>query len=324
MNTFIARALVLAVCGIAAAGVASAADYPSKPIRIVVTYPPGGGMDVMGRMIAVPLGKRLKEQIVIDNRPGASGMIGSEHVARSAPDGYTVILAPADTHSINPHVYTNIRYDALKDFEPVAFLGSFPMALVVNPKVDAKSVADFEKLVASRPGKMTYASWGIGSSSHVEMEVLLFNGGLKMLHVPFTGAAPAVTAVIAGDVDSMMVTLPTAEPHHIAGKIRILGVTPTHRPAGAATYPSEGMPTDIVLWMGVLAPAKTPRAIVNRLNHELAAVMKEHELRASLEKAGLEPASKVGSPGEFRKFLVSQSEAWGKTIKAAHITMELK
>lgn len=324
MKTFAARAALLAASLAALAGPAFAADYPSKPIKMVVTYPPGGGMDVMARMIAAPLGKRLNEQIVVDNRPGASGMIGSEHVARSAPDGYTVILAPADTHSINPHVYTNIRYDALKDFEPVAFLGSFPMALVVNPKIEAKSVADFKKLVASRPGKMSYASWGIGSSSHVEMEVLLFNNHLKMLHVPFTGAAPAVTAVISGEVDSMMVTLPTAEPHHVAKKIRILGVTPTHRPAGAARYPSEGMPTDIVLWMGVLAPAKTPRQIVARLNHELAAVMKEPDVRKALEKAGLEPAAKVGSAEEFRKFLVSQSEAWGRTIKAAHITMELK
>jgi len=321
--TLCTRALALALSAAGLAAPALAADYPSKPVRMVVAYPPGGGMDVMGRMIAVPLGKRLGQQIVIDNRPGASGMIGSEHVARSAPDGYTVILAPADTHSIDPHVYTNIRY-GLKDFEPVAFLGSFPMALVVNPKVQAQSVADFKKLVASRPGKMTYASWGIGSSSHVEMEVLLFNNGLKMLHVPFTGAAPAITAVIAGEVDSMMVTLPTAEPYHTSGKIRILGVTPTHRPAGAPTYPSDGMPADIVLWMGVLAPAKTPRPIVDHLNRDLAAVMQEQELRTSLEKAGLEPAAKVGSPDEFRKFLVAQSDAWGKTIKAAHITMELK
>lgn len=324
MNKLMQRALALALSVAALTAPALGADYPSKPIRMVVAYPPGGGMDVMGRMIAVPLSKHLGQQVLIDNRPGASGMIGSEHVAQSAPDGYTLILAPADTHSIDPQVYTNIRYDALKDFEPVAYLGSFPMALVVNPKVPAKSIAEFKKLVASRPGKMTYASWGIGSSSQVEMELLLFNDHLKMLHVPFTGAAPAVTAVIAGDVDSMMVTLPTAEPHHKSGKIRILGVTPTHRPAGAATYPSAGMPTDVVLWMGVLAPAKTPREIVSRLNQELASVMKEDDLRNSLEKAGLEPAAKVGSPDEFRKFLVAQSHAWGKIIKAAHITMELK
>jgi len=324
MKTSFVRAILLAVSSIALAAPVAAADYPTKPIRMVVTYPPGGGMDVMARMIAAPLSKRLKEQIVVDNRPGASGMIGSEYVARSAPDGYTVILAPADTHSINPHVYTNIRYDAIRDFEPVAFLGSFPMALVVNPKIEAKSVADFTRLVASRQGKMSYASWGIGSSSHVAMQVLLLNSKLEMLHVPFTGAAPAVTGVISGSVDSMMVTLPTAEPHHQSGKIRILGVTPTRRPAGLATYPSEGMPTENSLWMGVLAPAKTPREIVNRLNAQLAASMREPELRSALEKAGLEPASKVGSPDDFRRFLTSQSDSWGRTIRAAGIKMELK
>src|SRR5690242_17853454 len=300
MKTSIVRAILPTVAAVVLSAGASAADYPAKPVKMVVAYPPGGGMDVIGRMIAAPLAKRLKEQIVVENRPGASGMIGSEYVARAAPDGYTVVLAPADTHSIDPHVYTNIRYQTLRDFEPVAYLGSFPMALVVNPKVEAKSVADFKRLVASRPGKMSYASWGIGSSSHVEMQVLLLDNNLQMLHVPFTGAAPAITAVIAGEVDSMMVTLPTAEPYHNGGKIRILGVTPTHRPPGAPTYPSEGMPADIVLWMGLLAPAKTPRDIVNRLNTELTAVMQEPELRSALEKAGVEPAAKVGTPDEFR------------------------
>jgi tripartite-type tricarboxylate transporter receptor subunit TctC len=313
----LAAALMLAVPAIAA-------DYPTKPIKMVVTYPPGGGMDVMARLIAGPLGERLKQSVVVDNRPGASGMIGTEFVGKSAPDGYTILLAPADTHSINPHVYTNIRYDARRDFEPIAFVGNFPIALVVNPAVPATTVEDFVKMVKERPGKMSFASWGIGSSSHVAMEVLLHNAGLNMLHVPYTGAAPAISAIIGGQVDSMMVTLPTAEPFHQSNKIRILGVTPTHRPAGAATYSQQGMPADVVLWGGILAPAKTPRDIVAVLNRELKVVMQDQQVRAALAKTGLEPASQVDSPAEFGKFLNSQYEAWGKTIRAANISMEFK
>jgi tripartite-type tricarboxylate transporter receptor subunit TctC len=303
---------------------ASAADYPTKPIKIVVSYPPGGGMDVMGRLLAAPLAERLKQSVLVENRPGASGMIGAEYVARQAPDGYTLIFAPADTHSIDPHVYTNIRYDARKDFEPIAYIGSFPIALVVNPSFPAKTVADFVKMVREQPGKVSFASWGIGSSSHVAMEVLLVNSGLKMLHVPYTGAAPAITAVIAGQVDSMMVTLPTAEPYHNAGKIRILGVTPTSRPPGAATYPEEGMPSEIVLWGGILAPAKTPPHIVSLLNREIRAVMQDPQVRNGLANAGLEPPAEVGSPANFAALLNKQYDAWGRTIRAAHISMEFK
>ena len=320
-RSFIAAALALAV---PAAPAVFAADYPTKPLKMVVTYPPGGGMDVMARLIAAPLGERLKQTVLVENRPGASGMIGTEYVAKAAPDGYTITFAPADTHSIAPHVYTNIRYDARRDFEPVAFVGNFPIALVVNPAVPAKSVGDFVKMVKERPGKVSFASWGIGSSSHVAMEVLLLDERLKMLHVPYTGAAPAITAIISGQVDSMMVTLPTAEPYHVGGKIRILGVTATERPAGAPTYPKDGMPKDVVLWGGVLAPAKTPKEAIAVLNRELKVVLEDPQVRAALAKTGLEPAAQVGSAAEFKKFLDGQYEAWGKTIRAANISMEFK
>ena len=317
-------ALLAAALALGAPAPGFAAEYPVKPVRLVISYPPGGGMDVLARIVAAPLGERLKQPVLVDNRPGASGMIGAEHVARAAADGYTLILAPADTHSIAPHVYTNIRYDARKDFEPVAFVGNFPIALVVNPGIQASSVGDFIRMVKERPGRMTFASWGIGSSSHVAMEVLMQGAGLKMLHVPYTGAAPAVTAVIGGQVDSMMVTLPTAEPHHLASKVRILGVTPTHRPPGAPTYSKEGMPTDVVLWGGVLAPAKTPRDFVALLNREMKAMLNDPAVRASIAKAGLEPADTVGGPAEFKAFLDQQYDAWGRTIRAANISMEFK
>jgi tripartite-type tricarboxylate transporter receptor subunit TctC len=301
-----------------------AADYPIKPIKIVVTYPPGGGMDVMARVLSAPLGQRLKESVIVENRPGASGMIGAEYVARSAPDGYTVILAPADTHSINPHVYSNLRYDAKRDFEPVALLGNLPMTLVVNPGLPAKTVDEFVKLVSERPGRISFASWGIGSSSHVAMETLMLEAKLKMLHVPFTGAAPAIAAVIAGQVDAMMVTLPTSEPHHQSGKVRMIGVTPIQRPAGAPTYSQQGMPAHVAAWIGILAPAKTSAEVLARLNREIKAVMEDPQVRAGLVKAGLEPVGEVGSPSDFGKFLATQYDLWGKTVREAKISVELK
>ncbi len=317
--------LAAAFASVAAAPVAAgAADYPSKPVKIIVTYPPGGGMDVMARVLAGPLGQRLKGTVIVENKPGAGGMIGAEYVAKAPADGYTLIIAPADTHSINPHVYTNIRYNAQRDFAPVALLGNLPMTLVVNPKLPAKSVDEFVRYVRERPGKVTFSSWGIGSSSHVSMETLMLGGKLNMLHVPYTGAAPAITAVIGGQVDAMMVTLPTSEPHHQTGKVRLIGVTPIKRPAGTPSYPQAGMPKHVAAWIGILAPAKTPKDIVGRLNREIGAALDDTEVRAGLVKAGLEPTAKVGKPEEFAKFLATQHDLWGKTVRAAKITMELK
>ena len=211
----------------------SAADYPTRPVKIIVTFPPGGGMDTMARLIAGPLGDRLKQPLVVENRPGASGLIGAEAAAKSPADGYTLLMGSADTHAINPAVFTNIRYDAIKDFAPVALLGDLPMTLIVNPNVKANSIAEFIALVKANPGKMTYSSWGIGSGSQIAMETLLQPAGGKMLHVPFPGSAPAIAALMGGQVDAMMVTLPTSEPNHVGGKVRILGVTPIRRPAGS-------------------------------------------------------------------------------------------
>jgi tripartite-type tricarboxylate transporter receptor subunit TctC len=318
----IALSSALAVAGLSEP--LAAADYPSKPIRMVVSYPPGGGVDVMARVLAAALGERLKETVIVENKPGASGMIGTEYVAKASPDGYTLMLAPADTHSINPNVYRSIRYDARQDFEPVALLGNLPMTLVVNPSLPVKTVAEFVKYVKERPGKVTFASWGIGSSSHVAMETLILDSKLDMLHVPFTGAAPAINALIAGQIDAMMVTLPTSEAYDQSGKIRIIGVTSIQRPPGSPTYPTAGMPTHLLAWVGVLAPARTPPAIVDRLNREIKALMADPPVRAGLVKAGLEPVGEVESPTAFGRFLATQYDLWGKTVREANISVELK
>ena len=302
----------------------SAADYPTKPVRVIVTFPPGGGMDTMARLISGPLGERLKQPVVVDNRPGASGMIGAEAAAKAAPDGYTLILGSADTHAINPAVFSNIRYDAIKDFAPIALLGDLPMTLVVNPNVPANTIEEFLRVVKERPGKMTYASWGIGSGSQIAMETVLQPGGLQMLHVPFPGSAPAIAAVMGGQVDAMMVTLPTSEGNHASGRVRILGVTPIRRPAGAPDFPRAGMPPDVAIWVGMFAPAKTDPAIVAQLNREIKALMDDATIRASFAKTGLEVVSSVAPPAEFARFVEASAASWGKTVRAANIKVELK
>jgi tripartite-type tricarboxylate transporter receptor subunit TctC len=303
---------------------ASPSDYPNKPVKMIVTFPPGGGMDTMARLLSGPLQDRLKQPIIVDNRPGASGMIGAEAAAKSLPDGYTLILGSADTHAINPAVFTNIRYDAIKDFAPVALLGDLPMTLVVNPSVPANSIEEFLRIVKERPGKLTYSSWGIGSGSQIAMETILQPGKLEMLHVPFPGSAPAIAALMGGQVDAMMVTLPTSEPNHFAGRVRILGVTPIRRPAGSPDYPRAGMPPDLGIWVGVFAPAKTDPAIVAQLNRELKAMMDDAAVRASFAKTGLEVVPTIAPPAEFARFVAASNASWGKTVREAKIQVDLK
>ena len=311
--------LVLAFAAVAV----QAQDFPSKAVKIVVAYPPGGGMDVSARMLSGPLSERLKQPVVIENRPGASGMIGAEAVAKAAPDGYTLLLAPADTQAINPHVYTNIRYDARRDFAPVALVGNLPTVLIVNPTLPVQSIDDFVKYARERPGKLTFSSWGIGSSSQIAMEVIKQERKVDLLHVPFTGAAPAMAAVSGGQVDAMMASLVTAEPQHVGGKVRIIGVTPVQRAPGAIPLPTAGMPPNVAVWVGVLAPANTPADIVSRLNREIKALAEDPATRAQLNKAGLE-VSTVGSPQDFAKFFNESYETWGKTVRAAKISAEMK
>jgi len=312
-------ALTLAVCS----PFAIAADYPDHPIKMVVAYPPGGATDVMARAVAQKLGERLKQSIVIENKPGASGQIGSEYVARSAPDGYTLIFTAADTHSINPHVYPKIAYDARRDFTPVAQVGYLPLALIVNPSVKASNVKEFVALAKAQPGKLTFASFGVGSSSHVAMEMLKAQAGIDLLHVPFQGAAPAVSAIMGGQVDAMMVPLTLAAPNHQAGKVRLLGVAAPARFAGAPdapTFAEQGLPLNSAPWVGILAPAKTPQDIVERLNREVNAALDDPQVQETLQKNGL--ARETKTQAQFKAFLDTEYDRWGGTIRTANIKAE--
>jgi tripartite-type tricarboxylate transporter receptor subunit TctC len=287
---------------------------------LVVPYNAGGGTDVLARAIAMGAGKILKQTIVVDNKPGASGMIGSDFVGKAAPDGYTILMTAADTHSINPHVYPKIAYDALKDFVGIAQIGLLPYALVVNPKVPAKNVKEFIALAQSQPGKLTYASWGVGSSSQVAMEMLKVMSKLDILHVPFTGAAPAMTAVLAGQVDAMFVPLSLAVPNAEAGKVVAIGLGAPSRFVGAPNMPTlaeQGVKVYTSPWISILGPAKMPKAAVDAIYNAVNEAVKDPQIIELMIKGGLQ--IDVLNPEQISKVLVSEFDRWGATVKAAGI-----
>jgi tripartite-type tricarboxylate transporter receptor subunit TctC len=307
-----------------AAPAAAQSNWPDRPIRMIVAWPAGGGTDSVARIIARHLGDRLKQPVVVDNRGGASGMVGTEIVARAAPDGYTIQYTVADSHSINPHVFSNVRYDALGDFTPVAMVGSMPNSLIVHPNVPANSIQEFIKLARENPGKYTYGSWGVGSGGHIRMEAFNSFAQIKTLHVPYQGSGPALAAVIAGQVDAMMSPYGLAESNWRAGKVKMLGVdTPKRleRAQDLATFAEQGVPLEFSFWQGILVPAKTPEPIVARINTEMQAILADPAVRAELDKVGVI----VGTMGvktipDTRKYFESEYHRWGKVIRDAKIS----
>jgi tripartite-type tricarboxylate transporter receptor subunit TctC len=301
----------------------AAAEYPDKPVRLVVPWPPGGGSDVVARMVSIPLAERLKQPIVVDNRPGANGSIGTTVVAKAAKDGYTLIWVTADTHAIIPHIYPNLGYDPRRDFASVGIAGYFPYALIVNPSFNAASVGDFVAQAKARPGKVTFASWGVGGSAHVAMEMFRQQGSFEVLHVPFQGAAPAIQAVVGGQVDSMIVPISVADPHARGGRVKMLGLAAPARFAGTPelrTFAEQGVPVNAGTWVGIMAPAGTPADILQRLNSALNATVESPAVREVLLKVNTEPATMTVD--QFKKFVDSEYERWGKTIREAKIKLD--
>ena len=326
-HTFLQKILKLfaAIMGVALLlGSHSAqAAYPDRPIKFVVPYNAGGGTDVLSRVVASGVSKILKDAVVVDNRAGASGMIGSDVVARAAPDGYTFIMTAADTHTINPHVYPKISYDARKDFVAVARVGYLPYALVVNPKLGITTIKEYIALAKKNPGKLTYASWGVGSSSHVAMEMLNVSEKLDVLHVPFTGAAPAMTAIMGGQVDALFVPLSLAKPNANANKVKLLGLAAPKRFGGMPDVPTlveQGVNVIAAPWIGILAPTGTPKAALDKLADAVAQATKTDEVVKALTIGGLEIS--VQNSKEFETFLVEDFALWGDTVKAANIRAE--
>jgi tripartite-type tricarboxylate transporter receptor subunit TctC len=302
------------------------AEYPDRPIKMVVAWPAGGGTDNVARIVAKHLSDRLGQQVVVDNRSGASGQVGTEYVARAVPDGYTIQYTVADSHSINPHVFPKVRYDALKDFRAVALVGSMPNALVVSNKVAANNVQEFVKYASENPGKMTYSSWGIGSGGHIRTEAFADMTKIKMLHVPYQGSGPAFQAVVAGQIDVAMVPLGLAAANAKAGKVKILGVdTPQRVPDSPdiPTFTEQGVPLTLAFWQGILVPAKTSDTVVERLNKEMNAVLADPQARAELAKVGVTiGGAGISSIKDLDVYMQNEYDRWGRVIRTARISAE--
>jgi tripartite-type tricarboxylate transporter receptor subunit TctC len=313
-------ALSLLACSLAHA---QTKTFPDKPLRFVVPFTAGGNTDVVARTVAQGLGEQLKQPVVVENKPGANAIIGADFVARAPADGYTFLLATAETHAINPHIYKKIPYDALKDFAPIGVIGHFPFALVINPKLPANNLAEFVEHAKKNPGKLSFSSWGIGSTSQIAFEQFKLTAGIDLLHVPFQGAAPAVSAVFAGQVDAFIVPLTVAVPQAKSGRVRLLGVTSAQRLPNAPeipTFTEQGFPVVIGGWHVIVAPKNTPADVVSKLNLELNATLSRKDMRESLVKLGVDPASTTAQESE--KMLQSEWQRWGKIAKEASITVE--
>jgi tripartite-type tricarboxylate transporter receptor subunit TctC len=302
-----------------------AQTYPisSKPIRIIVPTSPAGGNDAMARIVAQKLGDRMKQPVIVENKAGANGAIGTEFVAKAAPDGYTILFGYIATHGINPGL-SKVPYDPVKDFAPIAQIAEAQGVLVVNPSVDAKSVKDLIALAKAKPGKLSYASAGNGTAPHVAGELFKQLTGTDLLHVPYKGSGPAVTDTLSGQTQVMFPSLVAASGYIKSGKLRGLAVTGKKRSPLFPELPTiaeSGVPGfEVVQWYGLFAPANTPKEIVDRLNREVVAVMKDPDTATKFAAQGADIVS--GSPDELGKLVQSELAKWGKFIKEAKITAD--
>jgi tripartite-type tricarboxylate transporter receptor subunit TctC len=311
-------------CAMLAAGPAAAETYPSKPITIVVPYPPGGSADLIGRMAAEKLSKSIGQPTIVENRGGGSGAIGSEMVARARPDGYTLLVAIADTHAINPAVAAHLNYDPKMDFAPISLLAVQPFLLAVGPTVQATSLADFIKAAKEKPGNLTYASNGAGGLQHLAMEMLSPVAGISLLHVPYKVAAPALSDVMGGHVDAIFISLQGGGTNLKSGKLRPLAITSANRLDVAPeipTFTEAGYPTfQVQQWYGLLAPRGTPAEIVAKLNEHVAAGIKAPDVSEKLLSVGTEPRG--STPEEFAAFLDHEIAQWAGVAKANNIKIQ--
>jgi tripartite-type tricarboxylate transporter receptor subunit TctC len=301
---------------------AAAQDYPSKPVRLIIPFPPGGSNDVVGRMVALQLGDRLGKQVVVDNRGGAGGIIGSEAAAKSAPDGYTLLIISI-AHAVSPWLY-KLQYDPIKSFTPVAILASGPNVLVVNPSLPVHSVTELIALAKQKPGELNYASAGIGSFQHLGGELFKLTAGVNIVHVPYKGGGPAMTDVLGGYTKIMFSSLVQTTPFVLNGQLRALGTSGVKRNPALPDVPTiaeAGLPGyEATNWWGVVAPAGTPAAIVDKLHSEIAAVQNSPETKKQFAAQGADIVQMTS--GEFGTFMEKEMTKWGRVVKESGMKAE--
>jgi tripartite-type tricarboxylate transporter receptor subunit TctC len=328
MNSLVRTALVITASALTIAATSHAqtvnSDWPNKPIRMVVTFPPGGSSDAVVRLLVPRLTEKLGQQVIVDNRPGAGGNIGLAIVAKAAPDGYTLGVGAAGGLAANVSLYAQMPFDPVKDFKPVTLLAAAPFVLVGHPSVAAKSLRELMAQAKAAPGKFSVAHGGNGTAMHLSSQLFSQMAGVQLVDVPYRGSGPAALDALAGQVPLAMVDLASAQQHIKAGKLVAFAVTsaqrlpqlpdvPTFAEAGVPGYESTG-------WFGVVAPAGTPPAIIARLNAEVVAALNDPEIRSAIRNLGAEPAPMKAD--EFEQYIKSEIQKWGKVIKAAGTKLE--
>lgn len=300
-----------------------AQSYPTKSIRWIVAFPPGGGADVLSRMLSPRISEALGQQIIIDNRGGAAGNIGAEIAAKSPPDGYTILFAYSGTHSINPNIYSHMPFKE-SDFAPIIWTASVPQVLVVHPSVPVKNVRELIALAKAHPDQLIYGSTGSGAINHLAGELFKMMTGVKMIHVPYKGGGPAAIALLSGEVSLVFAEPATIVQHIKSGKVRALAVTTPKRSLGLPDLPTiaeSGVPGyDVTSWNGMLAPAGTPHEIISRLNAEFNKAISVPDMRARMIENGYEPVG--GEPERFGELIHSEIAKWAKVVKASGMKVD--
>jgi tripartite-type tricarboxylate transporter receptor subunit TctC len=322
MKTLFATIAALAVAVVPMTSAAQA--YPTKPIRLVVAFPAGGSTDIIARLVEQRLGEKLGQQVIVDNRGGAGGTIGTEIAARAAPDGHTLTMGTTSTHVIAPAAYAKVSYDPVKDFSPITLVASTPYLLVLHPGVKANNLKEFVALAKSQPGKMNFASAGTGSTTQLAMEMLKIAAGIDIVHVPYGGNGPAGTATLGGQVQALFGSMPAVLPHAQAGRLRPIAVgTATRSPAlpNVPTVAESGYPGfEVSLWLGFFAPKGTPQPVLNRLQKELTEIASNAEMKAQFEKNGA--SSVTNTPAEMNALMKTELEKYSKVVKAAGVSLK--
>src|SRR3954463_666313 len=314
------------ICGcltvlLAFASMAYAQPYPIKPVRLVITYPPGGNTDLVGRALAQKMGESMGHQVVVDNRGGAGGVLGSMITAQAAPDGYTIMLGTSAGMVINPLLSKKLTYDPVKDFAPVSMVVIVPQVLVTNPQLPAKNVRELIALAKAKPGSLNAGSSGVGTPNHFGTELLKWLAGVDIVHVPYKGGAPALTDLLGGQIQMAFSSVPGVLPHIKAGRLIALGVGSAKRSPALPNIPTiaeAGVPGyEYTTWYGIFAPAKTPRPLITRLNAEIVKAVESPDIKDRFIALGGDPDP--GTPDQLRAYMANESAKWAKIIKAAHI-----